>query len=233
MPKILIICIFTLFGISIAKIDNNQRGGHGLFNGLKDESSKPLHKNEIETSPNYPESEAYFSEVVSLSVVPDNPSTENINMKPRLSSLYLQPEPKGLHYLLGTPDHSPFLTHFFRKRDTRKVKRYIKNDHEQENSNHGQGPVIPGSRGQSVLYGVPGSPGLPSTGSLGWIPNAGNQNGYPGNYQNGFPGNYQNGFPGNNQNGFPGNNQNGFPGNNFMGSTGINQHQGGYKTHGY
>ncbi|XP_044744535.1 agamous-like MADS-box protein AGL62 [Coccinella septempunctata] len=209
MFKALVFCIPMILGLTLAAVETNKRGGHGIFHGLEEAGGKSSWLEETKV------------DSVKISKGNANSLLSNTDPKSKKSSIYLQPEPRGLEYLLDVPDHNPLLTNFYRRR--RATDKYELNKIRNiRQINLQPGNVIPGSRGQAVLYGVPNG-GVPSYQNGGFPQGSPNQNsGVP----QGIPsGPYQNGgFP----EGIPSRPyQNGGP------PQGPDSHYGGYRTYGY
>ncbi|XP_045473379.1 uncharacterized protein LOC123679875 isoform X2 [Harmonia axyridis] len=191
MAKLLVSCFLIIFGSALATVETNKRGGHGLFHGFEDGKVKSSWLEETKVDD------------VKIGRGSTNSLLSNTISNSKKSSLYLQPEPRGLEYLLNVPDQNPLLLNFYRKRDVSKQNAFIK-IRKMRQTNIQPGYVIPGSRGQAVLYGVPNGIGSQSFG-YGQQQSMNNL---------GFPSEtHQNGG--------------------FSGRENQNSHFGGYKTHGY
>lgn len=139
-------CFFMTLSLAIAAIETHKKGGHGLFHGFEDSGGKNslLEESKVDS--------------VKISGGYTNDLLSNNAMDSKKNSLYLQPEPRGLEYLLNVPDQNPILMNFYRRRrEVDKTGDHGKKHVRQINLQRGN--IIPASEGQAVLYGFPN--GLP------------------------------------------------------------------------
>ncbi|KAK9873812.1 hypothetical protein WA026_002170 [Henosepilachna vigintioctopunctata] len=163
----------------LAFIENKKHGGHNLFHGLKEDRVKQKEIIEkLETQEKHEcthihgEHKHEIVEKLGMGLASGNRNNifSNFDAEPKKSSIYLQPESRGLQYMMNTGDYNPFSVHYIGRRSL--SSEFVSEPHNKSKKKCDglhlfcvlrksrqiplePGNVIPGSRGQSILLGVP------------------------------------------------------------------------------